>query len=49
MLMRHVIKEYQTPTTTVVDFYLEGVLCTSDGYDNRNGTEILDENPYVEL
>lgn len=47
--MRHVIKEYQTPTTTVVDFYLEGVLCASNRYNNLNGTEILEENPYVEL
>ncbi len=49
MLMKHDVKEFQTPTAIVVDFFTEGVLCTSDGYDNLNGTEMLDENPYVEL
>lgn len=47
--MKQNVKEFQTPTTTVVDFFVEGVLCASDGYDNTYGTEIMDENAYVEL
>lgn len=47
--MKRDVMEFQTPTTTVVDFFVEGVLCTSDGYDNVNGTEIMDDYPYVEL